>query len=90
MKEAEVIKTFAMDEVAGLKTDLASWIEKWSLLRENNLKYKNQIKKLLLRNRRLIKQNRIAEFRVVRSKAKLDEARRNGSIRLVVESAFKI
>ena len=46
-----------MDEVAGLKNDLASWIEKWSLLRENKLKYKTQIKKLLLRNQRLIKQN---------------------------------
>ena len=28
LKEAEVIKSSAMDEVASLKIDLASWIEK--------------------------------------------------------------
>ena len=34
LKEAQVIKTFAMDEITGLKTDLISWIEKYNLLSE--------------------------------------------------------
>ena len=55
LKEAQVIKAFAMDEIASLKTDLSSWIEKWNLLREKKLKYKSQVKSLVLRNRRLIK-----------------------------------
>ena len=66
-----------MDEIAGLKTDLTSWIEKWNFLREKKLKYKAQVKRLLLRNRRLIKQNKIAKIRTVIFKSKLDEARRN-------------
>ena len=39
-----------MDEIASLKPDLTSWIEKWNLLREKKLKYKAQVKILLLRN----------------------------------------
>ena len=66
-----------MDEIAGLKTDLTSKIEKWNFLREKKLKYKAQVKRLLLRNQRLIKQNKIAKIRTVRFKAKLDEVRRN-------------
>ena len=85
LKEAQVIKTFAMDEITGLKTDLISWIEKWNLLREKKLKYKDQVKIPLLRNRRLKKQNNIANIRAVRFKAKLDEARRSVPIRLSVE-----
>ena len=81
---------FAMDEIAGLKTDLTSWIEKWNFLREKKLKYKAQVKRLLLRNRRLIKQNKIAKIRVIRFKAKLDEARRNVPIRFSVKSTLKI
>ena len=77
LKEAQVINTFSMDEMVGLKIDLISWIEKCNFLREKKLKYKDQVKKILLRNRRLIKQNKIAKIRVVRFKAKLDEARRN-------------
>ena len=79
-----------MDEISILKVDLASWIEKWNLLREKKLKYKYQVKSLLLRNLRLIKQNKIANTRIVKFKAKLDEARRNVPIRLSVESALKI
>ena len=90
LKEAQVIKTFAMEEITGLKTDLISWIEKWNLLREKKLKYKDQVKKLMLRNRRLIKQSKIAKIRAVRFKANLDEVRRNVPIRLSVESALKI
>ena len=48
LKEAQVIKAFAMDEIASLKTDLTSWIEKWNFLREKKLKYKGQVKILLL------------------------------------------
>ena len=55
LKEAQVIKTFSMDEITGLKIDLISWIEKWNLLREKKLKHKDQVKNILLRNRRLIK-----------------------------------
>ena len=79
-----------MDEIASLKTNLTSWIEKWNLLREKKLKYKYQVKSLLLRNLRLIKQNNIANTRTDRFKAKLDEARRNVPIRLSIESALKI
>ena len=50
LREAQVVKTFAMDEIAGLKTDLSSWIEKWNILREKKIKYKAQVKRLLLRN----------------------------------------
>ena len=90
LKEAQVIKVFAMDEIASLKTDLTSWIEKWNLLREKKLKYKAQVKILLLRNQILIKHNKIANTMTVRFKAKLDEARRNVSIQLSVESTLKI
>ena len=79
-----------MDEIASLKTDLTSWIEKWNLLREKKLKYKAQVKILLLRSQNLIKQDKIANTRTARFKAKLDEARRNVPIRLSVESALKI
>ena len=79
-----------MDEIASLKTNLTSWIEKWNLLREKKLNYKAQVKRLLLRNRTLIKQNKIAKIRTVRFKAKLDEERRNVPIRLSVKSAPKI
>ena len=81
---------FAMDEIVGLKTDLSSWIEKWNLLREKKLTYKAQVERILLRNQRLIKQNKIVKIRTVRFKSKLDEARRNVAIRLSVESALKI
>ena len=79
-----------MDKITGLKTDLISWIEKWNLLREKKLKYKDQVKRLLLRNRRLKKRNKIAKIRAVRFKAKLDEARRSVPSRLSVESTLKI
>ena len=79
-----------MEEIASLKADLTSWVEKWNLLREKKLRYKAQVKSLLSRNRKLIKQNKIANTRTVRFKAKLDEARRNVPIRLSVESTLKI
>ena len=79
-----------MDEITSLKTDLISWIEKWNLLREKKLKYKDQVKKLLLKNRRLNKQNKIAKIRTVRFKAKLEEERRNVPIQLSVKSTLKI
>ena len=59
-------------------------------LREKKLKYKSQVKNILLRNRRLIKQNKIAKIRTIRFKAKLDEARRDVPIRISVESTLKI
>ena len=76
LKEAQVIQTFAMDEITGLKADLISWIEKWNLLREKKLKYKEQVKRLLLKNRNLKKHSKIAKIRAVRFKAKIDEASR--------------
>ena len=89
LKEAQVIQTIAMDEITGLKTELISWIEKWNVLRGNKLKYKEQVKRLLLENQKLKKQNRIIRIRAVRFRAKLDEARRSVPIRLSVESALK-
>ena len=77
LKEGQVIKAFAMDEIASLKNDLTSWIEKWNLLREKKLKYKALVQSLLLRNRILIKQKKISNTNTIRFKSKLDEARRN-------------
>ena len=77
LKEAQVIRAFSMEEIASLKAHLTSWVEKWNLLREKKLRYKAQVKKILSRNQKLIKQNKIDNTRDVRFKAKLDEARRN-------------
>ena len=89
LKEAQVIQTIAMEETTGLKTELISWIEKWDVLRGKKFKYKELIKKILLKNQKLKKQNRINRTRAVRFKAKLDEARRSVPIRFSVESALK-
>ena len=78
-----------MDEITGLKTELISWIEKWNVLRGNKLKYKEQVKRLMLKNKKLKKHNRITGIRAVRFRAKLDEARRSVPIRLSVKSALK-
>ena len=50
VEEAEVIKISTIEKIIGLKNDLISWIEKWNLLRERKLKYKEQVKKILLKN----------------------------------------
>ena len=55
LKESQVIQTFSMDEIIGLKAALISWIEKWNLLREKKLKYTEQVKRLPLMNRKLKK-----------------------------------
>ena len=89
MKEAQVIRAFAMEEIAILKANLTSWVEKWNLLRAKKLRYKAQVKILLSRNKKLMKQNKIANMRTVIFKAKLDEARWNVPIRLSVESTLK-
>ena len=78
-----------MDEITSLKTELISLIEKWNVLRGKKLKYKEQVKRLLLKNQKLKKQNRITRIRVVRFRAKLHEARISVPIRLSVESALK-
>ena len=78
-----------MDEIIGLKTELISWIEKWNVLRGKNLKYKEQVIRILLKNQKLKKQNRITRIRAVRFRAKLDEARRSVPIQLSVEAALK-
>ena len=54
---ARVISSLQTDlqEIIGLKTELISWIEKWDVLRGKNLKYKELIKKILLRNQKLKK-----------------------------------
>ena len=88
-EEAEIIKISAIEEITSLKNDLISWIKKWNLLRERKLRYKEQVKRILLKNRRLKKKNRIANVRAVKFKAKLNEARRSMPIRLFVESVLK-
>ena len=75
MKEAQVIRAFAMKEIASLKAGLTSWVDKWNLLRVKKLRYKAQDKNLLLKNRKMIEQNKISNTRAVRFKDKLDEAR---------------
>ena len=89
MKEAQVIREFAMEEIASLKADLTSWVDKWNLLRVKKLRYKDQAKKLLSKNQKLIKKDNIANMRALRFKAKLDEARQNVLIRFFVESSLK-
>ena len=79
----------AIEEITSLKNDLISWIEKWNLLRERKLKYKEQVKRLLLKNRRLKKKNKISKIRAMKFKAKLNEARRSMPIRLSIESVLK-
>ena len=89
LKEAQVIRAFAMKEIARLKADLTSWVDKWNILRVKKLRYKYLDKNPLSKNQKLIKQNKIANTRAVRFKAKLDEARWNVLIRLSVESSLK-
>ena len=89
LREAQVIQTIAMEEITGLKTELISWIEKWDVLRGNKLKYKELIKRILLKNQKLKKQNMINRTRAVRFRAKLDEAKRSLPIRLPFKSALK-
>ena len=79
----------AIEEITSLKNDLISWIKKWNFLRERKLRYKEQVKRFLLKNRILKKQNRIAKIRAVKFKAKLNEARRSMPIRLSVETVLK-
>ena len=50
VEKAEIIKRSTIDEITGLKNDLISWIKKWNLLRERKLRYKEQVKRLLLKN----------------------------------------
>ena len=78
-----------MEEIASLKADLTSWVDKWNLLRVKKLKYKDLDKNPLSKNRKLIEQNKISNTRAVIFKAKLDEARRNVSIRFSIESSLK-
>ena len=78
-----------MEEINGLKTELIAWVEKWNMLRGKKLKYKEQIKRLLLKNQKLKKQNRITRIRAVGFRAKLDESRRSVPIWLSVESTLK-
>ena len=90
LEEAQVIRAFAMEEIASLKAYLTSWVDKWNLLRVKKLRYKARVKSLLSKNQKLIKQNKISNTRAVIFKAKLDEARWNVLIQLSVESALKI
>ena len=89
LKEAQVIRAFAMEEIASLKTDLTSWVDKWNLLRVKKLKYKAQVKSLQSKNKKLIKQNKIYHTRDVIFKEKLDEERWSVLIRLSVESTLR-
>ena len=78
-----------MKEITSLKTKLISWIEKRNVLTGKKLKYKEQIKRILLKNQKLKKKNRINSIRAIRFRAKLDEARRSVPIQLSIESALK-
>ena len=40
LKKAQVIRAFIMEEIASLKADLTSWVDKWNLLRVKKLRYK--------------------------------------------------
>ena len=59
------------------------------MLRGKKLKFKRIMKSLLLKNKKLKRQNRINRTMVVRFRAKLNEARRSVPIRFSVESALK-
>ena len=89
LKEAQVIQTIALEEITALKAELITWIEKWDMLRGKKLKCKELIKRFLLKNQRLKRQNRINMTRAVRFRAKLNEAWRSVPNRFSVESALK-
>ena len=55
LKEAQVIRVFSMEEIASLKADLTSWVDKCNLLRVKKLRYKAQVKSLMSTNKKLIK-----------------------------------
>ena len=78
-----------MEEIIGLKTELISCIEKCDVLRGKKLKYKELIKRIFLKNKKLKKQIRINRTRAIRFRAKLDEARRSVPIQFSVELALK-
>ena len=78
-----------MEKITGLKIELIAWVEKWNVLRGKKLKHKEQVKRIMLKNQKLKKQNRINRIRDVRFRAKLDEARRSVPTRLSVESTLK-
>ena len=52
LKEAQVIQTIALQETITLKAELITWIEKWDVLRGKKLKFKESIKRILLKNQR--------------------------------------
>ena len=89
LKEAQVIQTIALEEIKALKAELITWVEKWDVLRGKKLKCKEMMKRILLKNERLKRQNRINRTMVVKFIAKLNEARRSVPIRFSVESALK-
>ena len=89
LKEAQVIQTISLEEITSLKGELINWIEKWDVLRGKKLKCKELIKRILLKNQRLKRQNRINRTMAVRCRAKLNEARRSVPIRFSVKSALQ-
>ena len=66
LKEAQVIRAFAMEEIASLKADLTSLVDKWNILWVTKLRYKAHVKILLSKNQKLIKQTKIANTRAVK------------------------
>ena len=89
LKEAQVIQTIALEEIKALKAELITWVEKWDVLRGKKLKCKEMMKRILLKNQRLKRQNMINRTLAVRFRAKLNEARRSVPIRFSVESALE-
>ena len=53
LKEAQVIQTFALEEIKALKAELITWVEKWDVLRGKKLKCKRMMKRILLKNKKL-------------------------------------
>ena len=66
LKEDQVIRAFTMEEIASLKADLTSLVDKWNILRVTKLRYKAHVKILLSKNQKLIKQTKIANTRAVK------------------------
>ena len=72
-----------------MKIELITWVKKWDVLRGKNLKCKEMMKRLLLKNQILKRQNRINRTMAVKFRAKLNESRKSVPIQFSVESALK-
>lgn len=64
------------DEITSLKADLTDWLEKWEVMKNKMNNYKNQKRALIVKNKNLLKQNKLHVPKIIKLKSKLKEVRR--------------